>query len=150
METIEKIYNDVIKSNKWNYYEIKECAISSYNDLFEGQDVAYKFILAMFSESGKIPAQNLCECLDKLKNEEPDTNRLRHVVSLFFLGIALYSNISVIRDYIDNQISGLGILNKENSAERRFSFFWFLLCIYHDLGYAYENGLLNNNNSTDK
>ena len=150
METIDNIYDGVIKSKEWDYYNTNGYCISRFEDIFKGQDNAYDFIKRMIHESGKISAQNLCECLDKLKKEEPVTNRLRHVVSLFFLGFALYSKISVIKSYIDKQISGLGILNKEYSAERRFSFFWFLLCIYHDLGYAYENGLLNNNNSTDK
>lgn len=150
METIESIYNDVIKSNEWNYYGANNYNIRTFEDIFKEQDISYGFIKNMIVESGKINANNLCDCLDRLKKEEPNTNRLRHVVSLFYLGFALYSKISVIKSYIDKQISGLGILNHENSAERRFSFFWFLLCIYHDLGYAYENCLIKDNKGNEK
>jgi hypothetical protein len=144
METIENIYNKIINNGKWRYYNNEDLKNLKFDELFNDDNKSYTFIINMIIESGKI-ADQLKKCLDALKtkeNAEGEDRRLRHIVSLFFLGFAIYENIQIIKKGIDEQIEDLGILHKEFSSSKRFAFIWFLLCIFHDLGYAYERKLV--------
>ena len=64
--------------------------------------------------------------------------RQQHIVSTFFLGVALYHRNPRLKALIDvdlQQYKGF-ILNHE---ENPFPFIWFLICLFHDLAYRYEN-----------
>ena len=64
-----------------------------------------------------------------------DKIRCDHIVNTFLFGVFLYENSIVIKNQIDYSIK------KYETADFRknFSFFWFLICLFHDLGYAEEN-----------
>jgi hypothetical protein len=73
------------------------------------------------------------------------TERKRHIISLFFIGHLFYDRIKVISDSVNSQINALGFPQNEDvpiGLQHKFSFLWILLCLYHDLGYAYEEGTL--------
>ena len=66
-----------------------------------------------------------------------DVKRKQHIYNIFFLGIAIYNDSAIIKDNIDRE------LDKYQKALRahcdsRFPFVWFLIALYHDLGYSIE------------
>lgn len=82
-----------------------------------------------------------CE-ISQLVDKIPD-ERIPHTLSCFILGYTLYEKCELIHSAIDNVLKSLDN-SLENSNEttknikEAFYFAWFLTCIYHDFGYAYE------------
>ena len=96
-------------------------------------DYDTKHFIARFIElSGKANENPLYENIDRL-----DNMRIRHIVSIFFLGTYLYNNVKPINDSIDKVISRFKKQNPNSKIE--FSFVWFLICLFHDLGYSIED-----------
>jgi hypothetical protein len=61
---------------------------------------------------------------------------IKHIVSSFFLSIYLYYNSDLFKKSIDKT---LGKFKKQNPHSKiEFSFIWFLICLFHDLGYIIE------------
>ena len=145
MRTIEELYNEIISCPpKWIYWDYDDNKVeyikniipdfsSMYNE-GGGEDV----IMELLRAGGKIN-YSLVTNVKLLDNE-----RKRHIVSLFFIGHIFYDRIQVIRDCVNKQIDALGFPQTENpvDAHKKFSFLWILLCLFHDLGYAYEEGKL--------
>ena len=148
---IEKYFNKVIDNPAmWEYYEF-ESPIKSYIDIYnKAEELIEKFLFV----SNKIKSDILTNCLNILKEKERDTTdlelngRLRHIVSLFFWGHVLYQNVPAIKANMNLQFKQFvksGLFENETDSEENmqilFSFMWFLLCIFHDFGYAYEKNL---------
>ena len=87
-------------------------------------------ILDEFDMYGKsLPAGNtLLHNIDNISQE-----RLSHIINTFLLGIYLYDKIHKIKENIDIQLS-----DALAKARHDFTFLWFLICLYHDLGYSEE------------
>lgn len=87
-------------------------------------------ILDEFDMYGKsLPAGNtLLHNIDNISKE-----RLSHIINTFLLGIYLYDKIHKIKENIDIQLS-----DTLAKARHDFTFLWFLICLYHDLGYSEE------------
>src|SRR5690554_5395709 len=118
-QILEETFND---SQNWNYY--------SGNNFTEfpliSEEESKKFIKSFFNLSGK-GEHKLQEQIDKLGS------RAVHVVSAFLLGHCLYKN-SIFKNKIDNEIDQLKVgLNLKSDVQ--FSFMWFLICLFHDIGY---------------
>lgn len=146
MKTIECLYNEIISCpSKWIYWdyndsiadEVKEI-IPDFSSMYNegcGERLIMK-LLRVGNKSG-------CSLVENVKHLS--TERKRHIISLFFIGHLLYDRINVISDCVNAQINALGFPQKEDEpigSQKLFSFLWILLCLYHDLGYAYEEGKL--------
>lgn len=91
-----------------------------------------EFIIRFIELSGKAEGNPLFTNIEKLDNQ-----RLRHIVSTFFLGTHLYYNVPKIKSSIDLVLNRLKKQNPDSNIT--FSFIWFLICLFHDLGYLIEN-----------
>lgn len=151
------LYNEIIKKRScWDYYGLK-MDVKDFNLLYnngdsnDSLDKNYEFIVELLKAGGKKLSANLIRCLNALKENEQNINnielngRLRHIVSLFFWGHVLCLNIPVVKTQIEQQINQFinnGMFDVEDDIQHCFSFMWFLLCIFHDFGYAYEKNLI--------
>lgn len=127
--TFKELLETTYKKNQsqWNYYSSgKDFNTFPLNSVIESKS----FIKSFFQLSGK--AENkLSEQIDKIGQ------RSVHIVSAFLLGHYLYQN-TILKDKIDNEIKKLKS-NLKTTSEIDFSFMWFLICLFHDIGYNIEN-----------
>lgn len=131
--TLRVLYNDIIchKRNLWNYYN-ESMYIIQLNDIKDLSNQAKSFINCYLRRGGKGDIPFFVENIEKL-----DSDRINHVVSCFFLGMVIYSNCGKIKSSILRAFDDSNTLCE--SVELRFSYIWFLVCLFHDLGYAVEN-----------
>ncbi|MBE9468009.1 MAG: hypothetical protein IMY72_06765 [Bacteroidetes bacterium] len=123
MKTLETYYNDLFnKPEKWNYYGGK-LSNPIYNNSYDN------FLKEYIKPSGKGDSNPLMETLNRVDYKG-------HVFSVFFLGILLYENCKKIRDQIDIKIKYYKKVN--NHSEISFSFIWFIISLFHDSGYRFE------------
>ncbi|PKM65815.1 MAG: hypothetical protein CVU95_13500 [Firmicutes bacterium HGW-Firmicutes-2] len=143
MVNLGAIYNNIlIDRTKWDYYDDMLIPIADYKELLNMSDVLVENIL----KSG--------DKLNDAEGQEFDMLgygfRLKHTISIYFLGLAIYNNVSCIKIAIDNYIHKVDvelqpyhkrILGPEfRTFDTPFSYFWFLTCFYHDYGYRFEEG----------
>jgi len=122
-----KIYSEVFeKSNDWNFYSNMD--INPFNNEYNAKNFVKRFI----ELSGKAEDNPLYDYIIKL-----DKIRIRHIVSTFFLGIYLYSNIQKIKSSINKVVNRYKKQISDSVIE--FSFMWYLICLFHDLGYSIED-----------
>lgn len=115
------LYNEFIKfynesNNEWNYYQKK--MINPFEDPF----LVKNFIKEYFNNGGKSMV-----VADLINEMEP--MRHTHTVSAYFLGLLIKQKIC----------PDLEILGESETDSYRFSYLWFLVCLFHDMGYAQEN-----------
>jgi|GEM_PF-671878 len=135
MRDLFTLYKELFQdSNSWKYYS--KLTINP----FENNGMSKEFVKRFIELSGKDENNILYKEIDKL---EP--KRIKHIVSTFFLGTYLYFNIPSIRNPIDKILKRYQEQNLESTI--RFSFLWFLICLFHDLGYNIEEN--NKYNSFD-
>lgn len=114
---------EIVRNNYRFYYGTK------YNDDKSCSD----FIADFIERSGK----RKISLFDAIKYiEKKYAFRLNHIVNVFLLGIYLYYDCMIIRTSIDDELKHF---NEQNKTERyEFDFIWFLICLFHDLGYKKE------------
>ena len=100
----------------WNYYE--RTMINPFEDSFLVKD----FIKEYFNYGGK--SMVVAELINEM---EP--MRHSHTVSTFFLGLLLKQK----------KCPNLEILSLQNDNNFKFSYLWFIVCLFHDMGYIQEN-----------
>jgi len=106
----------------WYYYFQK-----SRNELenpFNNNITHLEFIKKYFRRSGKEKVLQKFDVNNFLPENAPHTN------SVFFIGSFIYYN-TIFKDYIDNSLTVQGY--------NMFPFVWFLVTLFHDFGYKYEN-----------
>ena len=88
-------------------------------------------IKCQFSRFGKGDHHynHLLKDIDKL-----DYVRCVHIINTFLLGKFLYENCRSIKECVNDNIRRY----VKNNFKKDFYFFWFLICLFHDLGYAEE------------
>ena len=130
MGTIYDIYNEQINCLKNEFGENTSSPISSIEDL-GNEDKCKKLIFNILKVFRK-------EYLSSSVNiKQLRTDRITHVVSCFFMGRWLYQTF--FKDVLDdNYFQRLNM--KGENPDKDFDFLWALTCLYHDAGYAYENG----------
>lgn len=135
MENLYNLYENTITGREWDYYKIiNYLRIKSISDMKSAPNCK-KIIKQMIKVSGKI-ATPLSDYIDKL-----DKKRLQHIVSCFFLGHVFYDKFCFIREGIDNLLDRIDLKNDlYNTPKKKFSYIWFLCSLFHDLGYAIEEG----------
>ena len=115
----------------WNYY-----GISGFYSLLDlnNTNCCKSFIVQTLFSGEKNEGSSLYQFIDDLCPQ-----RIRHIVSIFFMGIILYNNSCSIKNRIRETLMRYECLNLDFSSEdRRFSYVWMLICLFHDLGYAIE------------
>lgn len=75
----------------------------------------------------------------KLFDKIPE-NRIKHIISMYFMGLLLYKESSVVKESMDKFMLNYRLFpNDDKTLEEKFEFLWMLTAFYHDVGYAYEN-----------
>ena len=142
MDKIHEAIIDILAHpTKWNYYDSEELR----KKIVETKDInnsehCYDFIKEYIKLSDK-GYYFIEEALDFFKiNEKNYDQRLCHIVSSFFLGLALYNHESgYFSEAIRNELCALGVFDSADDIDHEFIFVWFLVCMFHDLGYVYES-----------
>lgn len=119
METLKDIigyYN--AHPDKWLYYQSQ----GHYNitNVLDTPDDALCFIKWYFQIGGKGEALVEQRLLRKIPRD-----RFVHTVSVFFLGLRIAECIGI----------NSAVRDTENMS---FQYYWFMTCLYHDIGYCYE------------
>lgn len=128
------IFKAIEKDNSWSYYKwanvyLDTEGIFSYSIFNDGEAKALDFIERYFNAGGK--AKLLSDISYEIK--ELPRYRCNHIVSAFLLGI-----------YVRNSV-GINIEKFEDTcAKDPWLYIWYLVCLYHDLGYVYENNSQDN------
>ena len=122
MDTLHDLFQEFFDSNKWNYYD------GDFNNPFVDND--YDGFTRKYVEcSGKGDSNPLMGCLTRVKSKG-------HVCSVFFMGLLLYYKCKEIRESIDRK---LFYYKKQNPGiNLSFEFYWFLISLFHDSGYIFE------------
>jgi hypothetical protein len=126
---------DDIIQDEYFYKEVNEDKLS-FDEIMKDNEKSIKFIKRYIHYGGK-SGTKLLNDINKL---EPF--RLKHIISTFFLGIYLYHSSDIINTEINNEISKIKQkhnIKSEENANDTFSYMWFLICLFHDLGYQYED-----------
>lgn len=110
-DQIVNLYNHV---SEWNYYN------ADFEKPF-GINTARKFIEQYFEKGAKRGV--VLPFIDEI-----DSMRYVHIISVFFIGLLIK------RELCPN----LAIRSKVDT-DYEFSYLWFLVCLFHDMGYAIEN-----------
>ena len=122
--SFKSLIEETIKDElSWNYYSAQLPV--SIDDFDSCREFIKSFILAGGKESV------LVSKIDKL-----DNFRVQHICSLFFIGIYIYKYSSKINVAIDKSMKRFP--EKKFKSRIEFSYIWFLLCLFHDLGYKEE------------
>lgn len=127
---IKEQLNHTIQKYPWVYYP---GYYSCNQDILRDKDCACAFIRNILQRGGKGDLQ----ILNYLNDLEP--SRIIHIVSLYFWGLSILENVSLINTSCKNYISNL---KKEPFEEiyNDFLYLWMLICFFHDLGYVVEEG----------
>ena len=111
---------DYYNAMRMYYYDEKE----DTSVLFESNN-ANKYINSLFANERKDP--DIKKCLDKITDF-----RAKHTVSAFFLGLSVRKMLHLdTRDW--KRLPG-----DSKSAAGSFRLFWTWICMFHDIGYSYE------------
>ena len=143
MKSIESYYNGIIKDcKKWIYWDYNDNLIDEIKRIIPDftsmyTDEKVQDLIEKLLHAGQKSQGSLADNIQSLAND-----RKRHIISLFFLGHILYDNIDIIKEMVAKQIVNLNFpeQNEQMNVEKIFSFMWILLCLFHDLGYDYEEG----------
>lgn len=120
MQTLSELYKDISKdNNRWSYYQNTSFDI---NEIWNNKKAAMDFIEFYFNYAGK------GQSFDKYLSENRDFIEIRtpHIISTFLIGIKLFECFGINIETRD--------MNNIN-----IKYYWFLTCLYHDIGYAYED-----------
>lgn len=103
-----------------------------YNSIRDYTSSPHQIILTQFDHfrKGAGDNNNLLDeigCLDNV--------RCTHIINTFLLGKFFYENCGNVKKFVDSSIKRY----VTEYFEKDFLFFWFLICLFHDLGYAEEN-----------
>lgn len=122
MQTLRKLFNEISLDNeRWSYYKNTNILI---NDCWESSDSdkALCFIENYFNFANKSNAFN---DIHLRKNRDILKMRSNHIISTFLLGIKIAESFNIDCD-------------TRSEDGFNFKYYWFLSCLYHDIGYAYE------------
>lgn len=128
-ETLYYLYSDLITKEHWKYYTMPDPNISILQDYLH----AKSFLTIYLGKGGKSNLE-IFQYIDHLTE-----NRVLHIISVFILGILLYRKSNKLSNEINKEIRTIPTESTE-SPEERFKYIWMLTCLFHDFGYAVEDG----------
>lgn len=121
MKTLEQCYRKIGQENtRWSYYDDPSIEISG---VWESEEKSFGFIRDYFAYAGKSEVFN---DTNLQLNEEFIKKRSPHIVSTFLLGIKLAEILEID-------------IQTRDDFNMNVKYYWFISCLYHDIGYAYEN-----------
>lgn len=105
---------------------------SCYENICNAEEstTAQELLIGLLNNREKASVTN-CMMLNQLPR-----NRQSHILNTYFLGLVLYKNCQEIKKLIDKSIEKLSIVEKN---EDRFEYLWYMICLFHDLGYIVED-----------
>lgn len=120
---------------------LKKSLTFKVNDIWDANRCC-NIIREYLGRAGTIPENgSLAEVLDSKIFTIIDNNRYQHILMTYFFGLAIYNNCKTIKDAVDknfcNNEKYKDALTKHQDAP--FAYLWFLICLFHDLGYQFEN-----------
>lgn len=120
MKTLRKLYEEISANNhRWSYYQN---AFFVIDGKWDENGEAISFIESYFDFAGK---RKCFEDKYLTRNHRYIEKRAPHIISTFLLGVYLF------------ECFGIDI-NTRDINNMNFKYYWFLTCLYHDIGYAYE------------
>lgn len=128
--SLVEIYSEVLSDV--NYFYNNANLMTKPERLFHSDTIEY---LKIILRSRNKEETDLFQNVDDLSIEHL---RPHHIVSCYVFGVALYKNCKLIRNSIDQFLGGSPF--KDFHGIQWFRYTWLLISIFHDLGYAYENG----------
>lgn len=121
MQTLEECYREIANNYKrWSYYDNPHQII---DEVWLDGNRAYRFIKNYFNYAGK---SKVFEDDNLEKNSEFLITRTSHIISVFLLGIKIA------------ECFGIDLCLRDH-CNMNFKYYWFMACLYHDIGYVYEN-----------
>lgn len=122
MQTLRELFNEISTNDeRWSYYKNPCYSIIGTWDSIDGAS-ALDFIKHYFNFANKSKVFNDVQLK---KKENFIKARSTHIISTFLLGIKIAESFG-----LDIEICSDDGFN--------FKYYWFLTCLYHDIGYAYE------------
>jgi hypothetical protein len=115
-----------LRQDQWDYYSEINSESVLPNPFLSSEITHEDFIKRYFQRSGKF------EIFDELDVTNSLSKFCKHTNSIFFLGCILYYNTELSDKIFPNLLS--------HANYHRFPFVWYLACLFHDLGYEYEQG----------
>ena len=134
-------YIDLLNNpNKWDYYGSTD---HHYNNGLN--DFSSSSCFLFFERYLGKGCKNEVECFRLLK--KLNCTRLQHTLSCFLLGLLIFHNSSKLKGAIVSKLRQTEPKRENEDPEQRFYYIWMLTCLYHDIGYLYEDGdiILDNN-----
>ena len=120
MRTLHEMYEDLISNTeKWSYYQNPPHLCC---DVLSDVNKSFNFIEEYFSLGRKkalFDDKYIKQNIDIIKG------RSQHIVSTYLLGIIIAESFGFD-------------LNKRDDNNVNLKYLWFLACLYHDIGYVYE------------
>lgn len=120
MESLEECYQRLSQDRKsWCYYD--DTALSIVNK-WKNSECAYDFIKQYFHFGNKT---GVFEHRRLINNRNIIKERTQHIISTFLLGIEI------------SKYMGIN-LHCRDDYDMNFKYYWFVTCLYHDIGYVFE------------
>lgn len=126
-------YIRLLDSSKKKLSANTHFAVLDQWDLRNNITNVHHIIVELFNAFGKGDAKTNRLLCDIQKLEEI---RCAHIIFTFLLGLHIYDKSTFIKESINKEV---GKLLKDAKHENDFTFLWFLVCLFHDLGYSEEN-----------
>ncbi len=120
MKTLRNLYEEISSDkNRWSYYSNPSFEI---RNTWNNNDTALTFMTSYFNYAGK------SQCF---KDKHLDDNiqyirsRATHIISTFLIGVKLFESFGID-------------VEARDGSNMNMKYYWFLTCLYHDIGYAFE------------
>lgn len=124
IKTLKEEFSYLVEDEDlWKYYAMKGNTTLSVEDVFS-KNGANDFICKYFIDGGKQGIWN------SVSDAVSDIRKI-HTVSVFLLGILIKNKLNIATKPED--------VIAEYDEYRNFLYFWFLTCLYHDVGYCIED-----------
>ena len=141
----EQIKNIIKDRSKWRYYN--NMSVSFEFENLSDTEKCYDFIQKFINCSRKnepIFMKGVHAIKEHKEGDGEKGERLCHIVSVFFFGLTLFNSISIFKEKIIEELKSLNIFDKEDNIEQEFIFVWFMISMFHDLGYIFEKNIVTN------
>lgn len=120
MQTLKSLFNEIsLDKDRWSYYKKTDFNIGNK---WNSKDEALAFIESYFNYGGK---SRCFEDPQLERNRAFVKERAPHIISTFLIGIKLFECFQIKTEPRDG--NGMNL-----------KYYWFLTCLYHDIGYAFE------------
>lgn len=134
--TLQDAYTGLLENpDKWDYYD--NDGHKHFNEIRLGDFSAnscFRFIEGYLGKGSK----DDIDCFNLLK--KLSCSRLQHTVSCFLLGLLIFDNCQPLQKAISIKLKQSDPNRENETPEQRFFYIWMLICLYHDVGYLYEDG----------